>query len=65
MSENQGNEWKKICIYLLLLLISLRMSSTKSDKQTVSFIDTVSVVCCNGNKAGVEKFQRYGKTNNR
>lgn len=49
ISENQGNEWKKICIYLLLLLISLRMSSTKSDKQTVSFIDTVSVVCCNGN----------------
>lgn len=61
ISENQGNDWKKICIRLLLMLISLRMSSTKSDKQTVLFIDTLSAVCRDGNEAGVEKFQGYGK----
>ena len=43
------------------MLISLRMSSTKSDKQTVLFIDTLSAVCRDGNEAGVEKFQGYGK----
>jgi hypothetical protein len=38
ITENKGNEWTKTCIYLLLLVISLRMSSAQSDKQTESFI---------------------------